>query len=338
MMTKITIQTLFIMSIIFTIFFGNSYYFDKEIYGHNFTPDESASFIAFTYQLQVESELVKLNLLTNNISLAQDHANKAVSLLTPTILGEIVEKDPGIANDLRARVNDMRKISSSIQDQQQIDNVLTEINSTLTKAVNIRISSTSADSTNFLERASEFLRDMFQSNSDQLDITTGPNSTVLALSFADLVDSILVNYGNAFGVEFDMTNMSNMAMMDSNSSSAPMSDANSEMKMDSMNMSSNDGMSISHDIHSNYSLVDISDYQSAQALSKKSYDIFNSKLRPLTMNENHTDSFVSNLHDGFSQLDTSIRNKASPMDIMMIAHVEIHPNLLAIFNLETRDR
>ena len=337
MMTKIAIQSLFILGIIFTIFFGNSYYIDKEIYGHNFSPDESASFIAFTYQLQVESELVKLNLLTNNISLAQDHANKAVSLLTPTILGEIVEKDPGIANDLRARVNDMRKISSSIQDQQQIDNVLTEINSTLTKAVNIRISSASADSTNFLERASEFLRDMFQSNSDQLDITTGPNSTVLALSFADLVDSILVNYGNAFGVEFDMTNMSNMAMMDSNRSSATMSDANSEIKMDSMNMSSDDEMSISHDTHRSYSLVDISDYQSAQALSKMSYDIFIGKLRPLTMNENNTDSFVSNLHNGLSQLDTSIRNKASPMDIMMIAHVEIHPNLLAIFNLATRD-
>ena len=109
------------------------------------------------------------------------------------------------------------------------------------------------------------------------------------------------------------------------------------MKMDSMNMPSDDGMSISHDTPNSYSLVNISDYQSAQALSKKTPDIFIGKLRPLAMNENNTDSFVSNLHNGLSQLDTSIKNKASPMDIMMIALIEIHPNLLAIFNLETRD-
>ena len=55
------------------------------------------------------------------------------------------------------------------------------------------------------------------------------------------------------------------------------------------------------------------------------------------MNENHTDSFGSDLDNALGQLDTSIRSKVSPMDIMMIVHVQIHPNLLAIFNPETRD-
>jgi hypothetical protein len=324
-MIKIPIQTLFTMSIILTTVLGDSDLINQRTYGHNFTPNETASFLAFAYQLQVESELVKVNLLTNNISLAQNHANKVASLLTPTILAEIVEKDPGIANDLRSKVNDLLRISSTTKNQQEIENVLTEINSTLTKAVNIRISQGSADSSNFLDKATEFLSGMFQTSSNQIDITAGANSTVLALSFADLVDSALVNYGNAFGVEFDMTNMSNMM------------GSNDEMKMGSINMSSNGGMSMVPNIHSNYSLRDISDYQSAQALSKKAYDIFNSKLRPLTINENYTDSFVSNLDNGLSQLDTSISRKASPMDIMMIAHTEIHPNLLAIFNLGSRD-
>ena len=49
------------------------------------------------------------------------------------------------------------------------------------------------------------------------------NTTIQPLAFADLVDSLLINYGNAYAVDFDMTNMSNMAMMSGNSSSMVMS-------------------------------------------------------------------------------------------------------------------
>jgi hypothetical protein len=56
---------------------------DQIAYGHNFTPNESASFLAFVEQLQTESELVQANLANNNISLAQQHANNAAVLLTP---------------------------------------------------------------------------------------------------------------------------------------------------------------------------------------------------------------------------------------------------------------
>ena len=42
-----------------------------------FTTDETASFLAFADQLQVESELVQKNLASNNLSLAQKHANKS---------------------------------------------------------------------------------------------------------------------------------------------------------------------------------------------------------------------------------------------------------------------
>jgi hypothetical protein len=66
-MTKmITIQTVFILGMVLTIFLSNSN-INQETYGHNFTTDESASFLAFTYQLQVESDLVKANLLTDKV-------------------------------------------------------------------------------------------------------------------------------------------------------------------------------------------------------------------------------------------------------------------------------
>jgi hypothetical protein len=125
-----------------------------------------------------------------------------------------------------------------------------------------------------------------------------------------------------------------MAMMGDSSS---MSSTKSGMNIDSMNISTDGDMSMTHDNHQTYSLKDISDYQSAQALTRKVYDIFNSTLKPFTMSGNHTDSFESNLYSALNQLDNSITNKDSPMDIMMIAHTKIHPNLLAIFNLDTRD-
>ena len=46
-------------------------------YGHTFSPNESASFLSFADQLQVESELVLTNLANDSITLAQEHANKA---------------------------------------------------------------------------------------------------------------------------------------------------------------------------------------------------------------------------------------------------------------------
>ena len=37
---------------------------------------------------------------------------------------------------------------------------------------------------------------------------------------------------------------------------------------------------------------------------------------------------ITNLQNSVTQLNSSIRNKASPIDIMMIVHTQIHPNLL----------
>ncbi|HZB17372.1 MAG TPA: hypothetical protein VE445_09420, partial [Nitrososphaeraceae archaeon] len=40
-------------------------------YGHTFSPNESASFLAFVDQIQIESELVQTNLANGSTSLAQ---------------------------------------------------------------------------------------------------------------------------------------------------------------------------------------------------------------------------------------------------------------------------
>jgi len=102
-----------------------------------FTADETASFLAFADQLQVESKLVQTNLVNNNLSPAQDHANKAASLLTPSVVIEIEEQNQKIADDLITAVSNLQKISSSSEKQQQmVKQLVSDINSTVVEAVN----------------------------------------------------------------------------------------------------------------------------------------------------------------------------------------------------------
>ena len=301
-----------------------------------FTADETASFLAFADQLQVESKLVQTNLVNNNLSLAQNHANKAASLLTPSVVIEIEEQNQDIADDLTTAVSDLQKISSSSEKQQQmVKQLVSDINSTVVEAVNIRMKQGQGDPSNFLEKGIEFLGGLFggDKEDDKIDV----DETTRPIAFADLVDSVLINYGNAYSVDFDMTNMSNMAMMGGNSSSMAMVDMadknNSNNSSSSMNIGSMTMMNMNSKTNRNYSLVDMTDYQSAQALAAKAQEIFNNELKSTA--PNNSSAFITNLENGLRQLNGSIKNKVSPVDIMTIVHTQIHPNLLEIFNLST---
>ena len=327
---------LFLGCIFFSMFSTGSVNFnpfDKKIYAHIFSTDETASFVAITDQVQIESELVQTNLANNNISLAQNHANKAAALLTPDIISEIAEANEEIADKLLTAVGDLQRISSSSDEQQQMVNQLvSDINATLSEAVVVRTQQRQQDdSSNFLESGIEFLRGIFgggsQESSDKIEI----NSTTQPLAFADLVDSILINYGNTYAVDFDMTNMTNMAIMGGNSSDMMIM---SGIADDNNSNSNNSSMNMDNKTDRNNSLVDITDYQSAQALATKALEIFNTKLKPIA--PNNSSAFIANLENGLTELSDLIQRKVSPLDIMMIVHMQIHPNLLEAFNLPLR--
>ncbi|MFZ0344713.1 MAG: hypothetical protein WAM27_06510 [Nitrososphaeraceae archaeon] len=330
---------LLVMGIILSAVFSSSIsnILNQKVYAHMFSTDETASFLAFADQLQVESGLVQTNLASNNLSLAEKHANKAASLLTPSIIVEIAEKNQKIADDLSTAVDGLQKItSSSGKQQQRVKQLVSDIKAAVTEAVTI-IEQEQGDSSNILKKGIDFLRGIFGGSSEKANTKVEKNGTIQSLAFADLVDSILINYGNAYAVDFDMTNMSNMVTMGNNSSSMTMegmvdNNSNSSMNMDSMDMSSS---TMNMDSKGrNYSLVDITDYQSALTLATKAQDIFKTELKPIA--PGNSSAFAVNLENGLTQLNNAIKNKASPMDIMMIVHTQIHPNLLEAFNLKLR--
>jgi len=323
------------------------YFYDVIIYGHQFTPNETANFIGIIGQMQAELGLVPSNLVNNNVTLAQNHANKAASLLTPRILVEIAEDNPRLAGDLRSAMIQLQSISSSSESQvKRVSQLVSDLNKRLGEDANVRMAQVQPTSSNFLEGVTKYLGNIFGgSDAEGKD----QNTKLEALALANVIDGVLLNYGNAYRVGFDMTNMSNMAMIGNYSGPSSMvmnnpvtgnNSGTSNMNMQSMNTSSN-AMTMPHhgsEVNNGYSLVNASDYQSAQALATKASEIFNTKLKHVTMsgNNNNVTAFVTSLENGLTQLNDSIAKKASPLDVMKIVHTQIHPNLLEAFNLQLR--
>ena len=247
------------------------------------------------------------------MSLAQVHANKAAALLTPNITEEIAEENQRVANDLRTGINSLQNISSRPLEQQSVDLLVNDIDTILEEAVTTRI-------------------EQEQRN----------NATIQALALVDLTNMILEEYGNAYAVRFDMTNMSDMAIMGSNNNSMVATNDmsavgnNNNMNMSSVNTPSNMRMNMGSGVETNKSssIVNMSSYQSAQALAAKAMETYDSELKPIA--PRNAAAFLANLENGLTQLNDAVRNKASPMDIMVIVHTQVQPSLLQAFGLELR--
>ncbi len=317
------------------------------VYGHLFTPNETATFVGIVDQVQAEMELIVANIENNDVTLAQSHAIKASFLLTPKIMIEITEDNPRLTDDLRRALTQLQNMSSYSKSQlKSVNQLVNDLNKRLDEDAIVRIAQVQPPSSNILEGALKSLESIFgSSNTDQ---KPDQNTKLQALAFANVIDEVLINYGKAYHVGFDMTNMSNMVMTGNNSSpssmvmSNPVSGNNSgtsnmKMNIPSMNTSSNTMTEHGGEMNMSYSLSNISDYQSAQGLAAKAIEIFDTKLKHTGPSDNKkVTAFVTNLENGLTHLNDSIAKKGSPLDIMMIVHTQIHPNLLEAFDLPLR--
>jgi hypothetical protein len=141
------------------------------------------------------------------------------------------------------------------------------------------------------------------------------NSTTLALVVANLVDEILRNYGSAYGITYDLTNMSNMmmAMILNNNNSSPSGHSSMSEK-------------------NNAVLVNIYNYQTAQVLSNVVNRLFNDKLSAQApVNEKVT---IDNLEQSIKDLKYAIDNKIRAEYLMEIVHMKIHPMLQSAYDLK----
>jgi hypothetical protein len=199
------------------------------------------------------------------------------------------------------------------------------------------------------KNAVKLLDDAYRIDDDIIDDTdfirkyneaqNSKNTTIQGLVIANIVDQILREYGKAFGIHYDLTNMSNMNM---------------SMSMNIQNMSNSDSVISSplscssnepfysdvekNENNNNYTdIINFDKYQSAQKLSESVIQIFNSRLCPLaesTNNDNKT--AVIRIHDSLIDLKKLLNNKASAQDIMMLVHGNLHPSLQMAYNLKLK--
>ena len=338
---------LFYLIFSISVFSNSDNFYNHKIYAHLFSPNETATFVSVVYQLQSELQLVLENLASNNVSLAHEHANKAASLVTQRILVEIAEDNPKLAGDLRNALNQLQSISLTSESQvKSTSQVVSDLNERLNADALVRMAQLQPTSSNFLEGFTKTLGTIFDGDDKEIK---EQNAKIEALALANVIDSVLLNYGNAYHVGFDMTNMSNMVMTVNNSNAIPMvmnnsvngdnsatNNMNTNMKLHTMNTSSNTTTQHDGTMSDGYSLVNVSDYQSAQALTIKASEIFNNKLKSTNMNDKNVTGFITNLEDGLTQLNNLIANKDSPLDVMMVVHTQIHPNLQQAFSLQLR--
>jgi hypothetical protein len=169
-----------------------------------------------------------------------------------------------------------------------------------------------ADFTNALN---DKLRQSMVTDITQVYTNSLYNSTTLALVVANLVDEILRNYGSAYGITYDLTNMSNMAMP--------------------MMLNGNDNSSLGHSsmLEKNNAVpVNMYNYQTAQVLSNVVGRLFNDKLSAqASVNEKVK---IDNLEQSIKDLKYAIDNKVRAEDLMEIAHMKIHPMLQSAYDLK----
>ena len=196
--------------------FNTGDFYNLPVYGHLFTSNETATFVGILDQVQAELELVVTNLENNNVSLAQSHSIKAASLLTPKIMIEITEDNPRLTSDLRRAVSQLQNMSSPSESRlKSVSQLVNDLNKRLDQDAIVRI----AQSTNLFKLfggSQNFLGSIFGGSNTNEE--RDEDTKLQAIAFANVIDGMLINYGKAYRVGFDMTNMSNMVMIGNNSS------------------------------------------------------------------------------------------------------------------------
>ena len=341
-------------------------------YAHTFSSSESAEFLSLVDQIRAETGLVTMNLENNNVTLAQEHAQKAAFLLDNSTVDEIRERNNRIADSLVLGLGQLEanvtSLASSSQEPmtipqdsiQRINESVMSLNDTISEAVTVRVESE-------------------QQN----------NATTWALVLADLVNTVLSDYGNATGSSFDLTDMSNMAgmedmmggmqtessdnmtmMMNSSGEGQQMQTSGNSMGDDTTTTTVQGNSSSSSTSMSNMNTTNIVDeaaYQSALYISTNTtLKLFINTLKPLTLSADETSSSepsnatssgnnatlmtqeegqqqqtstgnrtsnIDELEARLMLLRDNIANKAPPMEVMMTAHIQIHPLLMQMYGL-----
>jgi len=263
-------------------------------YAHTFSGDESASFLATVEVIKVHLQLAQKDFGTN-ATMAAEHVHHAREHLTADTIKEITERNKRLGTELPGSLEDLHgSLESGNATAAAVNEQVARINDLLSETVTVRI------------------------ENSQLT-----NSTVQGTMFADLIDEVLESYNGAFGVEEEDH--------EHNNSTTPTEEDFETLTtfelMEKYPSLSDDGTTMD-----NATIVNMMDYESAQALAARAQELFNTKLK--AMAEANATQAVIDLDAGLKHLKQAIDGKAPHDEVDTIVHSEIHPNIQKAFNLQ----
>jgi hypothetical protein len=166
------------------------------VFGHTFSGDESASFLTKVEMLKIESGLAQ-DQLSNNVTVAKEHAEHLTETITANDTKEINERNPRLATELNNTLTDfVNTFESKSPSESEVKGKVSNISDVLSEVVSARI------------------------DKEQLN-----NVTVKALVVNDLVGEGLEHYGSALGMEENKTSASNATESGSNETAKIVDDA-----------------------------------------------------------------------------------------------------------------
>ena len=144
----------------------------------------------------------------------------------------------------------------------------------------------------------------------RIEKTELTNSTVQGTMLADFVDETLESYNGAYGVE---------------------EEEHEEGSMNEIQIGSANNMTSSEE-GEHTTIVNMMEYESAQALAARAQELFDTKLK--AMAEANATEAVMALDAGLKKLKQAIDNKAPLDEVDAIVHSEVDPNIQKAFNLQ----
>ena len=167
------------------------------------------------------------------------------------------------------------------------------------------------------------------------------NSTTYALVVADLLDEVLRGYADALVIDTDLTNMSNLVLIDELKNLSKQSNSNSTNFSSNSSDNNTEGTKSEQSklLSTNNSIFNYADYETAKALLVEIKDIFENHLKSSSNNAIGSQSVndVSKLEKDLEKLSNLINNNnGSPAEVMELVHLQIHPSLQTAFGLQTK--
>jgi hypothetical protein len=149
--------------------------------------------------------------------------------------------------------------------------------------------------------------------------------TTYPLVVADLLDATLREYANAIVTDIDLTNMSNLVLLN-------------DAKNLSVSTSSDDypnNSNITKFFSNDNPVFNYANYETAKALGIEIKDIFENHLIPPSNYIGESRDIILKLEKDFEKFSNLINDTRSPAELLELVHLQIHPLLQEGYGLQT---